>query len=839
MAITSAKQTEILKIAAGLFNAAPGGAYLTELANLVQGGMTTSQLADALAAHSLFTGTIMAGKVTTDSQVAVLMKNFGFVADNTTTSAGSQAQAYFTQQINAGVGFGKIVFDAVTYLSGSPATEFTTAANLLTNKALVAATYSESNSSTSLNTLQGVLSSVTGTAVYTQTQVNDILNNIGSGPSAGQTFVLTTTTDTISGTSGNDTIIGDWSGTATVNASDQINGGGGVDVLKVFGTPGSLPAVLSSVETIQLVNPGTLTTAAAQAVISGLPSGVNRLSIDQASTSGGATTLTTTATSGLTLDLATLSGADVGNAVTWAANATDTTHTLELSGYNGAAGAPARAFTITGAVNTTLNINTDTAANAITTLTGPATTTTLNIAAATDLNVSTSLVAGAVTKANISGAGKVTIAGSDFAATVTVDGSTNKGGVLYTAETGGSTLTFKGGSGNDKVTFAAATLTTADVLTGGDGTDTLAINDTALTTSGNLTAVNAQTGFETLGLNTTGASLDMSLLTNGIKNVAIGAGNISATVSNSLATSTYTIDNSASNTGTVSIGNKVGELSTAITLDYGTATTAQTVAAVTLNGASTVGLVSTGTGTGGSNTITTLTNMDNSVINVTGSKDLTITNAIAGTGTGSKVDATSFTGKFTVTGSGQADIIIGGTNNDTINAGAGKDTVTAGTGDDTVTVNTAAQQDSISTGTGADKASFSGTSATMFTTSGTTTDIVKITDFTAGTDKIALIDTAGAFTGTTLTTQTIASAADLAAVWSGITAVGVSTDNGNLNAVLVTVSAGAAAGSYLYVNDTAGAAVLATADMLINLTGISGTFAATDIVYAPGLSPGI
>jgi len=830
MAITSAKQTEILKIVAGLFNAAPGGTYLTELANLVQGGMTTSQLADALAAHSLFTGTIMAGKVTTDSQVAVLMKNFGFVADNTTTSAGSQAQAYLTQQINAGVGFGKIVFDAVTYLSGSPATEFTTAANLLTNKALVAATYSESNSSTSLNTLQGVLSSVTGTAVYTQTQVNDILNNIGSGPSAGQTFVLTTTTDTISGTSGNDTIIGDWSGTATVNASDQINGGGGTDVLKVFGTASTLPAVLSSIETVHLVNPGALSGAAAKALASSLPSGVTRLTVDQATTAGD--TLTTTATSGLTLDLATLSGADVGGAVTWAANATDTTHTLELSGYNGATGATARAFTITGAANTTLNINTDTAANAITTLTGPATTTTLNIAAATDLNVSTSLVAGAVTKANISGAGKVTIAGSDFAATVTVDGSTNKGGVLYTAETGGSTLTFKGGSGNDKVTFAAATLTTADVLTGGDGTDTLAINDTALTTSGNLTAVNAQTGFETLGLNTTGASLDMSLLTNGIKNVAIGAGNISATVSNSLATSTYTIDNSASNTGTVSIGNKVGELSTAITLDYGTATTAQTVAAVTLNGASTVGLVSTGTGTGGSNTITTLTNMDNSVINVTGSKDLTITNAIAGTGTGSKVDATSFTGKFTVTGSGQADIIIGGTNNDTINAGAGKDTVTAGTGDDTVTVNTAAQQDSISTGTGADKASFSGTSATMFTTSGTTTDIVKITDFTAGTDKIALIDTAGAFTGTTLTTQTIASAADLAAVWSGITAVGVSTDNGNLNAVLVTVSAGAAAGSYLYVNDTAGAAVLATADMLINLTGISGTFAATDIVYA-------
>lgn len=639
---------------------------------------------------------------------------------------------------------------------------------------------------------------------------------------AGTTYTLTTATDNVAGTSGNDTIIGDW-GATTVQASDQVSAGAGTDTLKIYGALATLPATVTGVEILDLVNPGTGTITDTTALI---PSSVTKLTVEQMGTG----TVTTTSLSGLTLDLATLNNAANAGAVTWAGNATDTTQTLELSGYQGATGAVATALTTTGAAVTTFNINTDTLGNAISTLTGPTTATTVNIAAATALNVSTSLAATAAKTVNISGAGKVTIAGSDLAATVTVDGSTNTGGLLYTAEAAGSTLTFKGGSGNDKVTFAAGTLTTADVLTGGTGTDTLVINDTALTTTGGLAHVNAQTGFETLGLSTTGASLDMSLLTNGITNVAIGAGNISATTTNSLATSTYTIDNSVSNTGTVSIGNKVGELSTAVTVDYGTATTAQTVAALTLNGATTVSMVSTGTGTGGSNIITTLTNMDNSVINVTGAKNLNM-GTLAGTGTGSKVDATNFTGVLTVTGSGLADILIGGSKADVINGGAGKDTITGNAGADVITVSAASQADVITGGADADSFKFSGTATTMFTTSTGTSDIVSITDFVAGTDKIGLIDTAGAWTSVTLATQTLATAADLTTVWAGITAIGASVDNAAAAASLITVSAGAAAGTYLYVNDT-NAAVSNTLDMLVKLTGITGTLATTDFVFA-------
>lgn len=648
--------------------------------------------------------------------------------------------------------------------------------------------------------------------------------------SSGQTFTLTTATDIVTGTANNDLIIGDW-GTTTVNASDQVNGGAGTDVLKVYGALGTLPASVTNVETVTLVNPATMTITDTTL---GLGSSVTRLSVEQVA---GAGTVTTTSRSGLTLDLATLNnGTAVG--VTWAANASDTSQTLELSGLAGATSAVASAVTVTGAATTTMNVNTDTAASKVTILTAPATTTTMNIAAAANLTVGTAgaadgLVGASIKTLNISGAGKVTVQGTstDLAATLTVDGSTNTGGVLYTDEAAGSTLTFKGGSGNDAVTFAAGNLTSADVLTGGTGTDTLAINDIALTTAGNLAAVNAASGFEILGLGTTGAELDMSLLTNGITNVAIGSGNISATTTNSLAASTYTIDNSLGNTGTVSIGNKVGELATTVTLDYGTATAAKTLAALTVNGATSVSLVSTGTGSGGSNIITDLNNMDNSVITVTGAKDLTVTNALDGTGTGSKLDGTNFTGKLNITGSGLADILIGGSGNDTFNGGAGLDTITAGAGADTITVNVASQADVNTLGAGADTIKFSGTSTTMMTTSTGTSAIVSITDFAAGTDKIGLVNSTGAFTSVTLATQTIATAADLTAVWSGISAVAASATSGAASAVLVTVSAGAAAGSYLYVNDTTGA-VSNTADMLVKVTGLTGTLAATDFVFA-------
>ena len=201
----------------------------------------------------------------------------------------------------------------------------------------------------------------------------------------------------------------------------------------------------------------------------------------------------------------------------------------------------------------------------------------------------------------------------------------------------------------------------------------------------------------------------------------------------------------------------------------------------------------------------------------------------AGTALGSRVAASTFTGKLNVTGSSQADVIVGGSGADRIASSiAGTDAA-----------GQANQSDTLTGGAGADTFVFAATSATnaatakatLYAQSAGTTAVVKITDFVAGTDKIALVAGTTPFTSATVATaQTIATAADLTAVYAGITAISASTATA-ASTVIVTVSGGAAAGTYLYVND-ATPGVSNSADMLINLTGITGTFSAGDIVFA-------
>lgn len=255
MAITIPQQTEILKVVAGLFNAAPGGSNLTELAKLVEGGASVSQLADALAANTLFTNGILAGKVTVESQVSVLMNNFGVVADDSDpSSAGSLAHEYFHQQIEANVGFGQIVYNAVTFLSSTTDPAFLIPKTLLSNKALVAEAYSSRTSSSDLSTLQKVLSNVTGTAAYTPADVEAIL--VGLTPTGGETFTLTTGVDSgsaFTGGSGNDTFNGT-TGSTTLTALDNLDGGAGTDTLNYIQTAAIAVPSSVSLKNIEALN---------------------------------------------------------------------------------------------------------------------------------------------------------------------------------------------------------------------------------------------------------------------------------------------------------------------------------------------------------------------------------------------------------------------------------------------------------------------------------------------------------------------------------------------------------------------------------------------------------
>lgn len=178
MTITNQQKNNILGVIVGLFNAAPGEKYYSEFADLISTGFTEAQLADSLAAHSVFTSGIMGGKTTITAKVAVLMNHYGLVADGIAGSPASQASAFFTSSLKSGKGMGEIVTEATNFLlSNAVPIEFTETANLLKNKMKIADVYSNHISSTDLTTLKGPLYGLNGTKLLTDAEAITFLVN--------------------------------------------------------------------------------------------------------------------------------------------------------------------------------------------------------------------------------------------------------------------------------------------------------------------------------------------------------------------------------------------------------------------------------------------------------------------------------------------------------------------------------------------------------------------------------------------------------------------------------------------------------------------------------------
>ena len=493
MAIPKTQETEILKIVAGLYNAAPGGSILTDFANLIEGGMTTRQLADALAAHSSFTNGIMAGRVTVEDQVDVLMANFGLVADEADPeSAGSLAAAFFTEQLEAGVGIGELVFNAVAFLSTDPAPElFADAAALLNNKALVAELYSKEHSSNDLATLQSILAGVSASSPTTAEDAAAYLDSIGQGANVGGTFALTFGADIFTGGAGNDTftaaVVNDgFSGLVnSLENIDILDGGAGRDTLNATLDADNIAPVVSNIEVLNI------RAVTSSDVDFGDTTGAEQIWNDVSSS---AAVLTyTTAPIAATFGLR------------------NTRSTTDIDTFDDVTGTEDNlALAVTSAGNDTTDAVVDSSTDA-------AAIETMSIAATGENFVDVSAFA-AITGLTVTGDGSIT-AVVDVTALETVDASGNTGGVTVDLTGAAADLTVTGGSGNDDITagagddtidagagddrvaFAAAALDNLDTVAGGDGEDTIAFADADDATALDATA---HTAFEILELGTAG-----------------------------------------------------------------------------------------------------------------------------------------------------------------------------------------------------------------------------------------------------------------------------------------------------------------------------------------------
>lgn len=180
----------ILGLGVGLFNAALGKNYLSELANAESSGMSLLQIADVLDGIPQFTIDVMGGK-TAEQQVDQFLSHYGI----TTGTAQTTAKAFVGNMLSSGKGFGAIAVAANDYLLGSSvAADFQPAATLLKNKIAVATAYSKTYSSESVATLQGVLAGVT-VDMDTAEEIDAYLTSIGFAPGV----LLTEGTDIVTG----------------------------------------------------------------------------------------------------------------------------------------------------------------------------------------------------------------------------------------------------------------------------------------------------------------------------------------------------------------------------------------------------------------------------------------------------------------------------------------------------------------------------------------------------------------------------------------------------------------------------------------------------------------
>ncbi len=710
MAISNAQQTSILKVVAGLFNAAPGGSNLTELANLVEGGTSIQQLARDLAKHPLFTDGIMAGKATTPAQVGVLMNHFGLTTGSgDASSPDAQAEAFFTARINEGTDFGDIVFEAITFLSQSNLpTEFADVAALLDNKVLVAEVYSESNSATDLATLKSILIGVTATGPATRDEAITFLEGQGSGPNAGQVFTLTSAVDNIAGTSGDDAINGVVDTTAggaggTFTPGDQIDGGAGNDTATFVITDTgkwSNGATIKNVENIvfrDVTNAGDTVNVAN---ISGATSFTNL------SSTAGQTLTLNNIQSNAKLAITNSSTAG-GKANSLTADFKDGTFVTggTLSADFNAAGSSVAGTT----VRSDLKVGHASAAGTATDLTLALNASGANFATFT--NGANSI--GGLKTLNVGGTGSLDIiaAGAEFDNLTTVNAAANKGGFKVNLGANNKDVTFTGGDGNDTLTLA--NFNTKDSVDGGAGNDTLNVT---LADVQAFTKAAPVSNVETLGI-TLGGALAANTSVNGdffgINNITLNDGpdlaGFTLSFANLANETNVTFNKSSANTaGTISIDVKgaIAGTAEAATLTFGKAVDFTTNAVkVNAAGLETVTLA-TATTSGGGAQLSDLADSQLKTLKVTGSDGINVA-SLANAKNISTVDASAVVkdsngnvGGVTVdlvnnstgvifTGGEGADTYTASTKGDTITGGLGADIITLGAGADKLIYNVA------------------------------------------------------------------------------------------------------------------------------------------------------
>jgi len=775
MTITAEMQKQILGITIGVFNMPAGGTWLTNFADYTTKVQNDWSLTDDEAMQELTRALvlspdfdkIMAGKVTAEAQALVILGHFGLEGNaDLLASTTSAIEGFGNENVD-----GKMASLIWGYTKGlmqdnAVRAQYPEAAALMDNKLIVAERVSATDpvTQTEVGALSGYFNGVTS-------------DTIPETSATGKTFTLTTGTDNVTGTSGNDTINASTglsadglNAIATTNALDKIDGGAGIDTLNIENTDGknTLTGTVTNVENLTFVGAGNVN---------------KNFGVDVTSFSG---TVTLSQTKDTDVSLSNVTGQTLAlnkvapnTVLTAALGATQTSVTLSNAAAVGAA-----SFSVAGAKLDTVNLTTDKTAGALTVADTGNTTKTVNITASGTAAVTVDSTA--LENVKISGAGAVTLT-AGTAPSKTLDASGSTGGVTYaedlvaqqftgssakdTVQFGATTKAQTLGAGDDAVTMSVAALGTGGSIDGGEGTDTISLSAANIATATSNATLGAAfqasiSNFDKLGVGTTGAAttVDAQYIDGITYLVSAGtAGANTLTVNNMAGNSTFEMTalaaanvalNLKDNTGTADVMN----------LKFSATDGFTSSAAITAAGVETLNITTADTDTTAPTTVFTapITAAAVKSVVVAGNVGIDLTGLNATTLTSfdaSGVTATGVAGAVTlVTGNLAADATIkGGAGNDVLNASAALTktvNIDGGAGDDTITgstskVNTLTGGDGNDTIVGGSAAdTISGGAGNDTITSGAGLDIV---DVGAGDDKFVVTANANGNTYASIT----------------------------------------------------------------------------------------
>ena len=257
--ITTQERSNILKLVVGMFNAAPGAAYLNEFVGAYQAmGNSYVNLATALGNNGAFQQ-LYPNSLTNGEKATKFLSTLGL-------DKNQEAQEWVQAKLNAGENFGVVILQALEAILETKSPDFADAQNLLNNKAAVAEYYSVSKgqSSEDLGVLQGAVANVKADSDVSTPAAMDKL--IGGGNTGAGGVSLTLGQDTIVSTSAGTTFVAGLAQapflgnvTNTFESGDSITATGEGNTLKVDLThtvSGSLPvgpAISAATKNIQVV----------------------------------------------------------------------------------------------------------------------------------------------------------------------------------------------------------------------------------------------------------------------------------------------------------------------------------------------------------------------------------------------------------------------------------------------------------------------------------------------------------------------------------------------------------------------------------------------------------